>query len=155
MSIYSVFYFDLLENPSNLRPFDHMEVNSDCSDLVILDFLPLNCSDGDFWLTYWVLPLGLCGIQASRNLKKHCTLQLNSAPQRSTFRQTHDRKWCLNAASEFPLESESGSNNSTSIWNSVKSAADAFYRFSRPHTVIGTVSLNLQLLLFQCSFAEN
>ncbi|KAJ8543052.1 hypothetical protein K7X08_005575 [Anisodus acutangulus] len=40
----------------------------------------------------------------------------------------------VHASSEHPLESQP----SKSPWNSVHDAVDAFYRFSRPHTVIGT-----------------
>lgn len=45
----------------------------------------------------------------------------------------------MNAASGQPLESGPGEFNSGRIGDSVKNAVDAFYRFSRPHTVIGTV----------------
>ncbi|EPS63580.1 homogentisic acid phytyltransferase, partial [Genlisea aurea] len=41
----------------------------------------------------------------------------------------------VSSASQSSLESEP----SKSPWSSVQSAWDVFYRFSRPHTVIGTV----------------
>ncbi|MCD9639885.1 hypoxanthine-guanine phosphoribosyltransferase [Datura stramonium] len=43
-------------------------------------------------------------------------------------------RFLLHASSEHPLESQP----SKSLWNSVHDAIDAFYRFSRPHTIIGT-----------------
>ncbi|KAF6142324.1 hypothetical protein GIB67_023349 [Kingdonia uniflora] len=42
----------------------------------------------------------------------------------------------VNATSEHSFESEPES--SKSIWKSISTAIDVFYRFSRPHTVIGT-----------------
>ncbi|XP_030544192.1 homogentisate phytyltransferase 1, chloroplastic [Rhodamnia argentea] len=49
-----------------------------------------------------------------------------------------NREWIVHAASRQPLESGPGEFNSGRIRDSVKNAVDAFYRFSRPHTVIGT-----------------
>ena len=42
-------------------------------------------------------------------------------------------------ASGQPLQSEPEAHDSASIWRAISSSLDAFYRFSRPHTVIGTV----------------
>jgi homogentisate phytyltransferase/homogentisate geranylgeranyltransferase len=42
-------------------------------------------------------------------------------------------------ASRQPLPSEPEANDSANIWKPISSFLDAFYRFSRPHTVIGTV----------------
>lgn len=47
----------------------------------------------------------------------------------------HRAGFVVNAASDHSLESEP----SNSPLKSVQGALDAFYRFSRPHTVIGTV----------------
>lgn len=44
----------------------------------------------------------------------------------------------VNATSE-PLESQPEAVNYTNWWKSSIASLDAFYRFSRPHTVIGTV----------------
>lgn len=46
-----------------------------------------------------------------------------------------------NSASEYPIESDPGTGAFTpkSPRKSVQDVLDAFYRFSRPHTVIGTV----------------
>jgi len=41
-------------------------------------------------------------------------------------------------ASGQPLQSEPEAHDSASIWRAISSSLDAFYRFSRPHTVIGT-----------------
>uniref|UniRef100_A0A0V0I7L5 Putative homogentisate phytyltransferase 1, chloroplastic-like n=1 Tax=Solanum chacoense TaxID=4108 RepID=A0A0V0I7L5_SOLCH len=43
-------------------------------------------------------------------------------------------RFLVHASSEHPLESQP----SKSPWDSVHDAVDAFYRFSRPHTIIGT-----------------
>ncbi|XWS70956.1 hypothetical protein CRYUN_Cryun03dG0095300 [Craigia yunnanensis] len=55
----------------------------------------------------------------------------------STAFQKSSTKFLVNATSGHPLESEPGAYPKTT-WSSVKNALDAFYRFSRPHTVIGT-----------------
>ncbi|CAH9099389.1 unnamed protein product [Cuscuta europaea] len=54
----------------------------------------------------------------------------------------------VNAASELPIESES----SNSPLKSFQGAVDAFYRFSRPHTVIGTA---LSIVSVSLLAAEN
>lgn len=59
--------------------------------------------------------------------------------ERTTFNKRHNRKFLVNAASGQSLESEPGAYKPKSVWDSFKNASDAFYRFSRPHTVIGTV----------------
>ena len=60
----------------------------------------------------------------------------------SLFCQRAYKRVSVNAAGAagHPLESEPEPYDSKSNWNSPKDALDAFYRFSRPHTVIGTVS---------------
>ncbi|MBA0603525.1 hypothetical protein Gorai_003665, partial [Gossypium raimondii] len=55
----------------------------------------------------------------------------------STVFQKSNTKFLVNATSGHPLESEPKAYPNTP-WNSAKNALDAFYRFSRPHTVIGT-----------------
>ncbi|CAL0330342.1 unnamed protein product [Lupinus luteus] len=52
--------------------------------------------------------------------------------------QECSRKYVVKAASEQSFESEPQAFDPKSIWVSAKSSLDAFYRFSRPHTVIGT-----------------
>ncbi|KAK6942444.1 UbiA prenyltransferase family [Dillenia turbinata] len=49
----------------------------------------------------------------------------------SAFYRRCNRTFLVNAASGHPLESGPS-------WNSLKNSLNAFYRFSRPHTVIGT-----------------
>ncbi|CAN0911138.1 Homogentisate phytyltransferase 1, chloroplastic, partial [Linum grandiflorum] len=53
-------------------------------------------------------------------------------------------KLVVNATSGQPLESEPGGYGSKSTLDSLKKSLDAFYRFSRPHTVIGTVKFPFQ-----------
>ncbi|XP_019463006.1 PREDICTED: homogentisate phytyltransferase 1, chloroplastic-like [Lupinus angustifolius] len=52
--------------------------------------------------------------------------------------QGYNRKYVVKADSEQPFESESQALYPKSIWDSVKNSLDTFYRFSRPHTIIGT-----------------
>ncbi|XP_038992946.1 homogentisate phytyltransferase 1, chloroplastic-like [Hibiscus syriacus] len=54
-----------------------------------------------------------------------------------TASQKSNTKFLVKATSGHPFESEPGACPKTP-WNFVKNALDAFYRFSRPHTVIGT-----------------
>lgn len=49
-----------------------------------------------------------------------------------------ERKYAVNATSEQPLESEPAAYQRKNPWKSIPGALDAFCRFSRPHTVIGT-----------------
>lgn len=59
------------------------------------------------------------------------------------FYKRWNTKHVVNAASGHPLESEPGTSSPEDIQKPVKNAIDAFYRFSRPHTVIGTVKFVL------------
>ncbi|XP_061361734.1 homogentisate phytyltransferase 1, chloroplastic [Gastrolobium bilobum] len=52
--------------------------------------------------------------------------------------QECNRRYVVKAASGQSFESEPRAFDPKSIWDSVKHSLDAFYRFSRPHTVIGT-----------------
>ncbi|GAU23344.1 hypothetical protein TSUD_333910 [Trifolium subterraneum] len=52
--------------------------------------------------------------------------------------QERNRKFAVNAAPEQSFESEHPAFDSKNILDAVKNTVDAFYRFSRPHTVIGT-----------------
>ncbi|XP_062095069.1 homogentisate phytyltransferase 1, chloroplastic [Humulus lupulus] len=60
---------------------------------------------------------------------KHCTKGIET----SISYQRPNKRFLVNAADGRPLESEP-----KNVLNSVKDSLDAFYRFSRPHTVIGT-----------------
>ncbi|KAL9254738.1 Homogentisate phytyltransferase 1, chloroplastic-like protein [Drosera capensis] len=63
---------------------------------------------------------------------------LRSIHRRSTPSLSCGRSHLLVAFSGRTLDSGSDSYNPKSSWDSLKSVIDAFYRFSRPHTVIGT-----------------
>jgi len=54
--------------------------------------------------------------------------------------QKYSIKFVVKATSEKSFGSESQAFHPKSVLDSVKNSLDAFYRFSRPHTVIGTVS---------------
>nr|ACC77744.1 homogentisate phytyltransferase [Manihot esculenta] len=58
--------------------------------------------------------------------------------ERSTIYQKSDAHFLVHATSGQPLESEPDAYSPKSTSNSILNALDAFYRFSRPHTVIGT-----------------
>ncbi|PQQ08405.1 homogentisate phytyltransferase 1 chloroplastic isoform X1 [Prunus yedoensis var. nudiflora] len=75
------------------------------------------------------------GVGSQQHLLKHHT---RNTKEKSAFYRRHGKRLLVNATAGHPLESEPGAYNSKSIWNSIKNAIDAFYRFSRPHTVIGT-----------------
>ncbi|KAK9274853.1 hypothetical protein L1049_022107 [Liquidambar formosana] len=74
-------------------------------------------------------------VRYQEDLTKH---HIRSIEKRSSFYQRHNTKYLVNASSGQPLESEHGAYNPETTWKSVKNALNAFYRFSRPHTVIGT-----------------
>nr|QDF82054.1 prenyltransferase PT2 [Clematis terniflora] len=57
--------------------------------------------------------------------------------KRSSLHKRHDKKGPVNATSGHSYESEPD-YNPKNLWKSTQPAIDAFYRFSRPHTVIGT-----------------
>ncbi|KAG2692081.1 hypothetical protein I3760_08G035700 [Carya illinoinensis] len=63
---------------------------------------------------------------------------IRSFEERTKFYKRHDKTCLVNAASGYPLESEPEAYKPKSIWDSLKNSLAAFYRFSRPHTVIGT-----------------
>ncbi|KAL6189102.1 hypothetical protein ACLB2K_040492 [Fragaria x ananassa] len=57
--------------------------------------------------------------------------------ENSTSYRRH-KTFLVNATAGHPLDSEPGAYNAKHIWNTIINATYAFYRFSRPHTVIGT-----------------
>ncbi|XVF34177.1 hypothetical protein REPUB_Repub18cG0036000 [Reevesia pubescens] len=75
-----------------------------------------------------------CALRFRRQIIKH---HARGIQETSTAFQKRNTKFLVNATSDHPLESEPGAYPKTT-WNSVQNALDAFYRFSRPHTVIGT-----------------
>ncbi|XVF47680.1 hypothetical protein PTKIN_Ptkin03bG0130000 [Pterospermum kingtungense] len=75
-----------------------------------------------------------CTRSFRRHIVKHHAKGLQET---STALQKSNTKFVVNATAGHSLESEPGPYPKTT-WNSVKNALGAFYRFSRPHTVIGT-----------------
>lgn len=70
----------------------------------------------------------------------HLKHHIRGAKDRSIYHQKIKIKHLANAASGHPLQSNQPDDyKPKSPLNSVINALDAFYRFSRPHTVIGTV----------------
>ncbi|XP_016901965.1 homogentisate phytyltransferase 1, chloroplastic isoform X3 [Cucumis melo] len=82
--------------------------------------------------------------------KKHCCVESEYGShhfecvfgrhrERYTFyEKKDDRVQVRKAASNQPFETESGALSSKNYGDALRSFLDAFYRFSRPHTVIGT-----------------
>lgn len=79
-------------------------------------------------------------VRSQQHLLRH---HIGRFEERTTFYKRIDKKCLVNAASGHPLESEPGAYKPKSIGDSFKNALDAFYRFSRPHTVIGTVKFKV------------
>ncbi|XVE71847.1 hypothetical protein DITRI_Ditri10aG0184500 [Diplodiscus trichospermus] len=75
-----------------------------------------------------------CIKRSWQHIVKHYARGIQGTP--AAF-QKSNTKFLVNATSGHPLESDPGAYPKTP-WNSVKNVLDAFYRFSRPHTVIGT-----------------
>ncbi|XP_068647889.1 probable homogentisate phytyltransferase 1, chloroplastic isoform X1 [Aristolochia californica] len=48
------------------------------------------------------------------------------------------KKFCINAISKHTLEPEPDACGSKSAWTEIQTSLDVFYRFTRPHTIIGT-----------------
>ncbi|CAN1229215.1 Homogentisate phytyltransferase 1, chloroplastic [Linum grandiflorum] len=73
------------------------------------------------------------------SILRHKHHQVRAIKERCFNQQQRSRtKLVVNATSGQPLESEPGGYGSKSTLDSLKKSLDAFYRFSRPHTVIGT-----------------
>ena len=79
-------------------------------------------------------------IKLQRGLVAHQVARSNEI---STVYQSCRAKHIVNATSGQPLESEPGAYHPKNHWKSMQDGLNAFYRFSRPHTVIGTVRFNL------------
>ncbi|CAL0325562.1 unnamed protein product [Lupinus luteus] len=80
-------------------------------------------------------------IQTEHNILRFQQLSLNHLSKGikgGSTCQGYNRKYVVKAASEQPFESESQALVPKSIWDNVKNSLDTFYRFSRPHTIIGT-----------------
>lgn len=76
---------------------------------------------------------------------KHCVRWVK---EKSIYHQRRNAKCLASAASGYPLESNQPDDyKPKNPLNSVINALDAFYRFSRPHTVIGTVKFTFNDLL--------
>ncbi|RYR77052.1 hypothetical protein Ahy_A01g001533 isoform B [Arachis hypogaea] len=79
-----------------------------------------------------VTPGGSCW--RSKNWTNNCLTSIEGGPTC----QECNRKHIVKATSGQSFESEPPAFDSKRILTSVKNSLDAFYRFSRPHTVIGT-----------------
>ncbi|XP_057497933.1 homogentisate phytyltransferase 1, chloroplastic-like [Actinidia eriantha] len=74
-------------------------------------------------------------IKLQRGLVAHQVAHSNKI---SAVYQSCRAKHIVSAASRQPLESEPGAYHPKNHWKSMQDGLNAFYRFSRPHTVIGT-----------------
>lgn len=91
---------------------------------------------------------GICSVKYQRYLVEGHTV---TDQKKSILCPTNCRKRLVVACGGQPLESEPNVYDSKNLWNSVTSFLDAFYRFSRPHTVIGTVEFST-VLTFSLSY---
>lgn len=93
------------------------------------------------------------------NILERCSIVKSHCPQivhqhcrvakRSTFNKSDSKRFLVNATSgHIEPESDAYKRNNTS--NPVTNAIDAFYRFSRPHTVIGTVKFAFKSIVSMC-----
>ncbi|KAJ0030537.1 hypothetical protein Pint_14087 [Pistacia integerrima] len=85
-------------------------------------------------------PSSCVGVRVSRSkswniLEKS---RVRAIERRSTFHQRNNPKFLANSASGNPLDCEPEAYKPKSVSDTVTKAIDAFYRFSRPHTIIGT-----------------
>lgn len=77
-----------------------------------------------------------CALRCQSNLVRH---NFGSFDDKFAFNEKRKTRLLASAASEQPIESDPGAYHPQNRWKSMQNALDAFYRFSRPHTVIGTV----------------
>lgn len=77
-----------------------------------------------------------CALRCQSNLVRH---NFGSFDDKFAFNEKRKTRLLASAASEQPIESDPGACHPQNRWKSMQNALDAFYRFSRPHTVIGTV----------------
>ncbi|KAM6574172.1 hypothetical protein CsatA_022499 [Cannabis sativa] len=80
-------------------------------------------------LRVWKVRENTCSAVFQPSSLKHCA----KGSETFVFYQRPNERFLVKAAGGQPLESEPKND-----MNSAKDALDAFYRFSRPHTVIGT-----------------
>ncbi|XP_010688452.2 homogentisate phytyltransferase 1, chloroplastic isoform X1 [Beta vulgaris subsp. vulgaris] len=83
----------------------------------------------------WSFLERFCSVRFPRHLVGKQTV---TGQKRSIVCPTYSRKRLVVACCGQPLESEPDVYDSKTLWNSLSNFLDAFYRFSRPHTVIGT-----------------
>lgn len=74
-------------------------------------------------------------LKCQPNLLRH---QAGRFSDKFALNHKRNTRYLVNAVSEQPNESDPGAYHPKSPGNSLQHAFDAFYRFSRPHTVIGT-----------------
>ncbi|CAK9169407.1 unnamed protein product [Ilex paraguariensis] len=70
--------------------------------------------------------------------QQHVMHRFGNVDERCPLYGKHSKTYLVHATSEHPLESEPEAYNPRSPLQFVPDALNAFYRFSRPHTVIGT-----------------
>ncbi|KAL6191714.1 hypothetical protein ACLB2K_038104 [Fragaria x ananassa] len=87
------------------------------------------CREWDILQTYCSVGF----LHPQQHLKHH-----NIGTKENSTSYRRHKTFLVNATAGHPLDSEPGAYNAENIWNTIINATDAFYRFSRPHTVIGT-----------------
>uniref|UniRef100_A0A803NE80 Uncharacterized protein n=1 Tax=Chenopodium quinoa TaxID=63459 RepID=A0A803NE80_CHEQI len=80
----------------------------------------------------WSLIEGICNVRYQRQLVENHTI---TGQRKHMLSPTYSRKRLVVACHGQSLESEPNAYEPKNIWNSIINFLDAFYRFSRPHTV--------------------
>ncbi|KAF9616211.1 hypothetical protein IFM89_028987 [Coptis chinensis] len=93
--------------------------------------VPIHGSESMVWNAHEKFHVG----RFRRCLVNH---HLKGNREKSSFRKRPDKKGLINATSGHPIESDPESYNPNNTLKPAQNAVDVFYRFSRPHTVIGT-----------------
>uniref|UniRef100_A0A803LSD8 Uncharacterized protein n=1 Tax=Chenopodium quinoa TaxID=63459 RepID=A0A803LSD8_CHEQI len=97
----------------------------------------------------WSLIEGICNVRYQQQLVENHTI---TGQKKLMLSVTYRRKRLVVACRGQSLESEPNAYEPKNIWNSIINFLDAFYRFSRPHTIIGTVKFSKKLSDFSPMF---
>ncbi|KAL5974022.1 hypoxanthine-guanine phosphoribosyltransferase [Asimina triloba] len=115
--------YQLLSNGHNLMMLQHFQLIGRSIAVRVLN--RESCSTIDRY-QIGVTPL----FRLNQSVKSSC--------KKATIYQKSRLQCCASATSGHPSESEPEVISSKNFWNALLASLDAFYRFSRPHTVIGT-----------------
>uniref|UniRef100_A0A803MPN6 Homogentisate phytyltransferase n=1 Tax=Chenopodium quinoa TaxID=63459 RepID=A0A803MPN6_CHEQI len=133
-------------NSHKLSAAAHLPSLRNCKTNVKADVSDLAIQGSKF--KEWSLIEGICNVRYQRQLVENHTI---TGQKKLMLSPTYSRKRLVVACRGQSLESEPNTYEPKNIWNSVINFLDAFYRFSRPHTVIGTVKFSKALSIVSVS----